>query len=71
VRPLLNKPDSKPLRMSRMPKQLLSQLKSKEEKMRRGLELQLKRLRDSELKRLLLKLKREDSWLSQMLKKLD
>jgi hypothetical protein len=54
-----------------MPKQLLSQLKSKEEKMRRGLELQLKRLRDSELKRLLLKLKREDSWLSQMLKQLD
>jgi hypothetical protein len=71
VRPLLNKLDSKPLRMSRMPKQLLSQLKSKEEKMRRELELQLKRLRDSELKRLLLKLKREDSWLSQMLKKLD
>jgi hypothetical protein len=39
--------------------------------MRRELELQLKRLRDSELKRLLLKLKREDSWLSQMLKQLD
>lgn len=70
-KPLLNKPDSKPLRMRRMLSKLPLLLKSKEERMRRGLELLLKRLRDSESKRLLLWLRSRDSKLFQMLKKLD
>jgi hypothetical protein len=70
-KPLLNKPDSRPLRMRRMLSKLPLKLKSKEERMRRRLELLLRRLRDSESKRLLLWLRNRDSKLLQMLKKLD
>lgn len=70
-KPLLSKQDFKPLRMRRMLSKLPLKLKSKEERTRRGPELLLKRLKDSELKRLLLWLKSRDSKLFQMLKKQD